>query len=141
MFIAASIYMQLEALYFGMEIYSRPIFYGMDEMSIVKFMGLFFVLKLFHAKLLAYLHEKIPRCNSSLWSRVWRFTGFSWVLVYGVGLLMTLLTMPIPALLIASWALGGLVQTLAASFVIIPILYSFPAPDLSCTIPQPKNEN
>lgn len=135
MFVAASVYMQIEALHFGMEIYSRPLFYGMDEINMGTFMGLFFLLKLFHAGLLSYLHEKLPRCGSGLWSKVWRFTGFAWILVFGVGLLMTLLTMPVePKLLIASWALGGLFQTLICSFVIIPILYRFPAPDLSCRI-------
>lgn len=134
MFVAASLYMQLEAQFFGMEIYSRPLFYGMDEMNPMVFMGFFLLLKLFHAALLSYLHEKIPRCGSGLWSKVWRFTGFAWVLMFGVGLLMTLLSMPVPPLLVASWALGGLVQTFAGALAIIPIVYKFPAPDASCSI-------
>lgn len=119
--------------YFGAEIYnSDPFVDYSNRMGL--FVAIIFGLKLFHAFLLSNLHEKIPRCGSGLWAKVWRFSLLSFFLVYGVGLAMTALTMTTPVLLVASWAVNGLLQTFAASFVIIPILYKYPSPDQSCKL-------
>ena len=114
------------------EAYSKPPFLDYTDKMPLFFAGLFGI-KLFHAFLLSYLHERIPRCPSScLWSKVWPFSLLAFFLVFGPGLLMTAFTMTVNPIMTASWAINGLIQTFAASFVIIPILYSYPASNTSC---------
>ncbi len=132
MYAAFLIYAPIEMKILGADVYNNPnLFYDMKE-TMLQFTIGFAVLKIFHAFLLSYLHEKLPRCGSPLWEKVWRFSLLAFLLVHGVGLGMTVLTMPIEKIMIASWLINGLVQTFACSFAIIPILYKFPAPDTSC---------
>ncbi len=121
----------VEQQIFGSDIYTQPIFKNM--MTTSSLIGLV-VLKLVHAFLLAKLHEVIPRCGSGLWAKVWRFSGLAWALIYIPSLGITYLSMNIAPELILSWAVAGLVQTFVASFVIVPVLYRYPAPDLSCQL-------
>ncbi len=117
----------------GADIYDKPIYKDMSVNIMQFFIGLI-ILKLFHSFLLSYLHERIPRCGSGLWEKVWRFTLLAWFLTTVPGLGITYLTMNIELPLILSWAGGNLFQTFFASWVIIPILYHFPAPDTSCNL-------
>lgn len=134
MLVAFVIYAFVEMQVIGMEPYmNEALFLTMEQHSLRFTIGII-VLKCLHAFLLAYLHESIPRCHSSLWEKTWRFTLLAWLLVYATGLGMTYISMPVPPALIASWALSGLFQTMMGSLVIIHILYRYPAPDLSCHV-------
>lgn len=96
--------------------------------SMHMFLIYMFLLKWFHAYLMAYLHEKIPRCEEPMFSKIWRFGVFSFFLFYGVGLLMTAITMEIETALLLSWAANGFFQCFFGSAVMIPIIYKYPAP-------------
>lgn len=133
MFLAFMIYGGVEMQIFGDGAYKTPAFLDYEQNMMFFTLGLVF-LKLLHAFLLSYLHELVPRCGSSWWSKVWRFSLLSFFLVHAVGLGMTYLTMNVDPYLVLSWALGGLFQTFVCCGVIIPILYSFPPKDSSCRI-------
>jgi hypothetical protein len=69
----------------------------------------------------AYTHEKIPRCASPMFERIWRYAGFLWTilflpyLVYGVSFAV------FPNIVMQT-ALTALLAFLAAA-VIVPIMY------------------
>ncbi len=139
MFTAFTAYSMFEMWYFGPSIYKNPMYIDYSQGGMETFLIGFIFLKLAHAFLLTYLHEKIPRCGPGLWSKIWKFSLLSFFLVHVPGLGMTYLTMTIPPELITSWAFGGLLQTFAGCLVIIPICYRFPAPDGNCKfVPKKK---
>lgn len=133
MFIVFILFGFVEMHFFGTDVYSEPPFIDYAEK-----MGLFTLMligiKLFHAFLLSYLHEVIPRCHGSLWPKVWRFSILASLLVFGPGLLITAATMTVNPWMIFSWVVSGVLQTFAASAVMIPILYKFPEPNRACKL-------
>ena len=131
------LYSFVEMAIFGPDAYKPPMFIDYTERMAFFTAGLL-ALKLFHSFLLAYLHEKIPRCSSSLFEKATRFAGFASLLIFGPGLFITWLTMPIDPFLIISWGVNGFIQTTVASFVMIPILYKFPASSSACALPKKK---
>ena len=123
----------IESAIFWMEVYTLPPFidwtWRMWELFVYVVLT-----KAFYAFILSYVHEKIPRCGSSLWTKSWRFAGMTSLLVYFPWLSITALTMQVEPAMIISWALGWYFSTLICSIVIIHVLYKFPVSNPACEI-------
>lgn len=124
MTVAFFLYGIVEIDVLGIEAYEQAMFIDYSEQFGLFLLGIFGI-KLFHAFMMSYLHEKIPHCDSPMWERIWRFSLFSFFLFDGVGLLMTAFFMTVAPILIASWAVNGIIQAFVGSSVIIPILYKY----------------
>lgn len=115
----------------NIELYNDPMFH---DIKALKTILLIILTKVVTSFIMTYLHEKLSRCNSSLFEKTWRFAGLAYALIYIPGLLMTYATMTLNTNLIISWLISGYLQTFAASAAIIYTCYKFPADNLNCSL-------
>ena len=135
MTIVFMIFWVVEMQIFWSNAYIPPLFIDYSE-NMSSFFIYFVILKLFHSFLLSYLHEKIPRCWSSLWTKTWRFSWLAFLLVFGPWIWITALTMPVWYEMLISWLINWYLQTFLASLIIIHTLYRYPANSPSLEVPR-----
>lgn len=122
MFIVFLAWSPIDMYFFGADIYTKAPFTDWTS-HIGAFLVAVFALKIFHAGILSYLHESIPKCACNIFKNISKFAVFAFLLTQGQAVIITALTFDMPTSLVVSWAISGFFQILAASLVMVPMHY------------------